>query len=534
MRLNKLKIILATCIAVSLSACNDNAKNAQRILNVDIGAEVAAVDPAMIEDGNSERVGYDLFSALVSFDQAGNLIPGLAESWDISPDNKVYTFHLRDNLRFSDNSPITANDVVFSWRRIADPKTGSPYSMYMAKLKNGNDIISGKLPVDKLGIKAIDDKTVEVELINPEPAFISMCSLVNLSIVSEKNIIAFGKSWIDPKNMVTSGAYTIKSWVTNGYMLVNKNPYYYDAKNVKIENVKFFPIVDANDSLNHYKTGDIDITWSIPTNQYNSIKEQFGNQLHTNLAEAMIYLDLNMKLAKYADAPKLRQALSMAVDREALTKEVLGQGQKPLYSFVTPTIENGKFANLNYEWSKWSRESQNDNARNMLQKAGYNQQHPLEVNILYGNSEINKKVVLSVASMWQNVFGNSVIVKTTTNDWKSFLAARKAGNYDVERTGWLPSYNYVDNYLVLFTCNSPQNTSHYCNPKLDKMLENAKLATPDERVKIINNALVMAQNDYFIVPLFQNTKSQLVNPNLKGYSEKHNHLGLEQSKWYNF
>lgn len=523
---------MATLCIVACS--KSNTPQNRNTLNVDIGAEAAAIDPAMIEDGNSERVGYDLFSALVSFDQAGNLIPGLAESWTISPDEKTYTFHLRNGIKFSDGSAITANDVVFSWQRLANPKIGSPYSMYMKKLKNGSDVVSGKLALDQLGIKAIDDKTVEVELNSPEPAFISMCSLVNLSIVSKKNIDTFGANWTTPNNLVTSGAYHIKEWVVNGYMLVNKNPYYYDANAVKIENIKFFPIVDANDSLNQYKAGDIDITWSIPTNQYANLKQQFGSQLHVNLAEAMIYLDLNMKLKKYSDAPKLRQALSMAVDREALTNDILKQGQQPLYSFVTPTIEQSKFAGLDYSWAKLSRESQNITARQMLQQAGYTSQHPLSVNILYSNSEINKKVVLAVAAMWKSTFGNAVTVTTTTNDWKSFLAARKSGNYDVERTGWLPSYNYIDNYLVLFTCNSPQNTSRYCNPKIDEMLNTAKNSSPEDRVKIIRNALTIAQNDYFIIPLFQNTKSQLINPTVKGYDENHNHLGLEQSKWYHF
>lgn len=535
MKKYKYSLLISLALSAALMACSRANKQAQDTLNIDIGAEASTLDPALIEDINSERVAYDLYSTLATVDQTGKIIPGLAESWDIAGNNKEYIFHLRPNAKFSDGTPITADDVVFSWQRIADPKIGSPYSMYMKKLANGNEIVAGKLPVDKLGIVALDSHTVKVSLVSPEPSLISVSTLINSGIVSKKAVLKYGKDWTNPQNIVTSGAYIAKEWVVHGYILAQKNPNYYDAAAVTIPKVKYYPIVDANSSLNQYKTGDIDITWSIPVDQFNAVKTQFGDQMHINLAEAMIYLDLNMTLPKYAKDRNLRQALSMAIDRQSLVNEVLAQGQKPLYSIVTPTIENGNYSGVNYPWFDMRHSDQIVSAQVLFSQSGYSAKKPLQINLSYGTSEINKKVVLAVAAMWKSAFGNAVNIVTTPYDWKSFLANRKTANYDIERTGWIPSYNYVDNYMVLYTCGSPQNTSRYCNPQFDSKLADAKNAPAAERVNIIRAALQNIQNDYFIVPLFQNTSIHLVNPRVKGYdAEHHNHLGLEQSKWYHF
>lgn len=530
------KLILLILTTISIISCskNNEASNKSNTLTVDIGAEISSLDPARIDDINSSRVSDDLFAKLVTFDQSGKLIPDLAESWTIHDNNKSFLFHLRPDIKFSDGSPITAQDVVFTFRRLADPKFGSPYSMYMQKLQNGVDVVNGKIPLDKLGITAKDNNTVEIMLTAPEPAFINMLGLTDMGIVPKHIINKFGNNWTDTQNIVTSGAYTLKERVVNGHMLVQKNPYYYDVKKVEIPYVQYLPIIDANSSLNQYKSGDIDITWTIPTSQYQDIKNQFGNQLKTRLAEALVYLDLNMTLPKYAQNKSLRQALSMAIDRNSLTKDVLSQGQQPIYSIVTPTIENGSFANLNYNWANQSYKTQLRTATELFAKSGYSSNKPLKITISYGNSEINKKITLAVAAMWKSAFGNSIQVTTASYEWKTFLAHRKLANYDIERTGWLPSYDYVDNYMVLYTCGSPQNSARYCNQQFDNTLASAKTMTKEMRIDKIRNAILSIQNDYFTIPLFQNVNINLINPRVKGYNEDHNHLNLEQSKWYHF
>lgn len=517
----------------SNAASSAQSKNGDMIV-VDNQDDAPTVDPVMSRDATSSRVLYDLFEGLTSFDQKNLTVPGLAEKWDISADGKTYTFHLRNGLKFSDGSPITASDVVFSWQRLADPANGSPYSNLVFNIVNGKDIVESKKPVKELGIKALDANTVQIQLVNPNPAFLQICAMPNTAIVSKSNVEKFGKEWTNPKNMVNSGAYSIAEWVIKGHMLLSKNPNYYDAANVQVSKINFLPIVDQSASYNQYKTGEVDVTYSVPIDQYKNVKSDYPTQLHNVPMEALYYYDFNMTSEKYKSNPNLRKALSMAVDRDTLVKSVLGQDQVPSYSFVTATIEDGKFANNQYEWATWTRQNQINAAKELFAKAGYSSSHPLEITINYNTLDQHKKVALAVASMWQQVFGADKIKVTAENqEWKTFIQARQKGNYDIARDGWTADYDSVGTYTDLFLCNNPINKSKYCNPEYDKLIYKAQ-ATQDtaERVKLIEQAIQVAQNDYAIIPLYQYTYYRLVNPRIKGYEIDNNHLDHVQSKWY--
>lgn len=540
LNIKKLTALLLIAGISGLSACSketkdsSNANKGKSLITVDNGEDAPTIDPVMAQDTTSARVLYDLFEGLTSFDQSNHTIPGLAEKWDISTDGKVYTFHLRDGLKFSDGSPITADDVVFSWQRLADPKIASPYINLAANIVNGNAIKNGKLPLSQLGVKALDAKTVQITLVSPDAKFLQICSMPNTATVSKANVTKYGQTWADPKTMVTSGAYTVGEWVIKGHMLLNKNPNYYDAKNVSINQVNILPIVDYNASFNRYKTGEIDITYSLPIDQYKTIRQDYPTQEHTAKMEALYYYDLNMTLPKFRDNLKLRQALSMAVDRETLVKDVLGQDQVPSYSYVTTTIENGKFANNRYLWASWSSDNRINEAKKLFKEAGYGPSHPLEISISYNTMDSHKKIAMAIASMWQQVFGADSIKTTAANqEWKSFIQARNTANYDVARDGWTADYDSVDAYTNLFLCKDPLNKSKYCNPAYDQLIQQAQdTQDPEQRIKLIQQALQTAQSAYAIIPLYQYTYYRLVAPRVGGYNMESNHLDHVMSKWY--
>ncbi len=532
-------LIIAVITGVTLSSCSkDSAKSTlvkdKNLITVDNGEDPPTLDTALAQDSTSARILYDLFEGLTSFDQSLKVIPGLAEKWEISPDGKVYTFHLRSSLKFSDGSPITAEDVVFSWQRLADPKVASPYNNLTANIVNGLAIIAGKLPATQLGVKALDAKTVQITLNHPDSAFLQICSMPNTAIISKANVLKFGQAWTNPKNMVTSGAYKIQEWVVKGNLLLTKNPNYYDAKNVNVKNVNFLPIVDYSASFNRYKTGEIDVSFSEPIDQYKDIQKQYPDQSHTVSMEAMYYYDFNMTLPKFKNNPNLRQALTMAVDRNILVKDVLGQGQPALYSNVTTTIEDGKFADSKYAWESWPRVQQIAKAQELFKAAGYGPNNPLEISISYNTMDSHKKIALAIASMWQQVFGAANIKTTAANqEWKSFIQDRNNANYDVARDGWNADYNSADTYTNLFICGNPLNKSKYCNPTYDKLILQAQNTTDDgQRVQLIKQALQIVQNDYAIIPLYQYTYYRLVNPRVKGYTMTNNHFDHVMSKWY--
>lgn len=501
-------------------------------LSVDIGAEIPTFDPALAEDGNTYRVINDLFAGLVDFDQANRPIPGMAEKWEISPDGLTYTFHLRPHLKFSDGSPITANDFVYSWRRLIDPKLGSSYAFLLKDVLNGAAIIQGKLPPASLGISAPDSETVVVKLSHPSNAFLSYLTVPNVYVVSQANLEKYGESWTLPQNMVTSGAYTFKDHVLNGYILTARNPEFYQESAVHIPYVKYFPFVDANASLSNFKTGALDTTWqNVPIDQYASLKKQYPEELHTFMWERVNYLNFNMKLPKYANNLKLRQALALAIDRDSLTQVVLAAGQTPLYSVVTPTIENGKYADIKYSWSSLAKNKRIAEAQELYKQAGYGTNNPLTITLKYQTNDLTKKVMLAIMSMWQETLG--VKVNLVNEELKVLFPDLKNGNYDMAEGRWGADYNSVTTYTPLFICNNGNNRSHYCNPKYDALIAKAEAtANPVQQEQLYKQALNVAMTDYPVIPLFEPTHQRLVSKRVQGYQIDSNYLDNVQSKWF--
>lgn len=521
--------------STALAAANTTADSSDaNTFRVDICAEIPTFDPVMAEDWYTYRVINDLYAGLVDFDQANRPIPGMAGSWEISSDGLTYTFHLRPDLKFSNGAPITASDFVYSWQRLVDPATGSAYAFLLKDVVNAPEIIDGKSVPGNLGVSAPDDKTFIVKLIHPTNAFLSYITTPNVFVVSKAIVEKYGESWTQPQNIVTSGAYVLKEHVMNGYILASKNPNYYAANDVKIANVKYFPFVDGNASISNYKTGALDATCqTVPIDQYKKLSVDYPKELHTFKWERIEFLNLNMQSAKYAKNPKLRQALTLAIDRTNLAELVLGAGQTPLYSIVTPTIENGKYADIHYAWSDWPRDKQIALARELYKEAGYSKEHPLTVNLKYQTNDLNKKVMVAVMSMWQDVLG--VKVNLVNEELKVLTPDLRSGNYDIAQGRWGADYNSVTTYTPLFICNNGNNRSHYCNPLYDELIAKAE-ATADlkQQEKLYKQALQLVLNDYPIIPLFEPTHQRLVNLRVKGYNIDSNYLDNVQTKWFSF
>lgn len=528
------KLLIIVMLALGIGSCTRSSTLANRkgMVRIDILSEVPYLDPALSMDSSSTRVAYDLFSGLVDFDQQNRVIPGMAESWEISADGKTYTFHLRHSLKFSDGSPITAQDFVYSWRRLVDPQTASTYNYILDDVINAKAIGSKQAKADSLGVSAPNKTTFVVKLYRANPIFIRILTLPNVAVVPKKVIEKYGPAWIEPNHIVTSGAYILKEHVINGYMLAVKNPYYYDQANVHIQQVKYLPYGSINAAVPSYKSGGLDVIFqNVPVDQYRGLKLRYPKEVHTVLQEALYYYDFNMKNPELANNLKLRKALSMAIDRKVLTEHVLMQGQLPLYSVVTLTVESGAYANLKYEWESWPRDQQISEARRLYKEAGYGPERPFKVAISYNTDTMHKKAALAVASMWGDVLG----VQTSSNnqEWKTFLLARIKGDYQIARDGWIADYDSVTSYTPLYTCHNDQNNSHYCNSKVDDLVKQAEnTLDPKQQVKLYSQALRLVMDDYPVIPMFQYTYTEMYNPEyIKGYDITHNYFEHEQTKW---
>ena len=524
---------------LGLSSCDKNSSSnksqsangtSSNLLVIDLGGDVPTLDPAMVEDDIGNRVIFDLYDGLVSFDQDNNPILSMAKSYTVSPDGKTYTFALRDNLKFSNGYKITSDDFVYSWQRAVSSELGSPYAYLMDGIVNAKTITAGKMDKNKLGVKAVNLSTVQISLVAPDSDFIKKMTMPIFYVVDRNEIEKYKDRWTEPGNLVSSGAYVLKDHIINGYIILNKNANYFDESNVHVNTIKFTANGDDNTNYMQYKAGGVDTTFTLPIDQRVSAKATYPQQYKETSKEAINFYDFNMALPEFKNNPKLRQALSMAIDRGTLATKVLGTAV-PLYAPVSSTIDEGKYGDLHYDWESWPRDKQIAEAQRLYKEAGYSAAKPLTVQISYNTADSLKKVALAISSMWKDTLGVNTTIANM--EWKTFLQARRNGNYEIARDGWVADYNSVFVYTPSYLCGNPQNNSQYCNPKYDALVNQALLASDDaSKVKLLHQAFQIVMNDYPTIPMFQNNYYRLVDQKIGGYVITGNHLDHVKSKWY--
>lgn len=526
------QIILTIITAIGLVACqNSNLSHPQDTLRVDLAGDINTFDPQTIVDFNSFRVLSDLNEGIIDMDQSNRPKAGMAESWTISSDGKTYLFKLRPDLHFSDGTTLTAKDFVYSWQRLINPKTGG-YSFIIDHVKNAKQIIAGKLNPNQLGVFAVTNTLLKVELDAPDPAFLAKLTAVFSTAVPRHVIEQYGESWTSPQHLVTNGAYKLDQHIVNGEIKLTKNQDFYQANQVTIPKLVFIPYTDRNAALAAYKSGDLDIVTGVPIDQYRSIQSEFNNQLHTVKMEGMAFYSLNTRLPELKSR-EVRQALSMAIDREVLAKQILGTGQTGLYSYVTPTIENARYRNLDYSWRSVTRDQQIKLAQQLYAKAGYDKVSALKLTILYDNNDASRKVAIAIADMWKTNLG--VNVTLSSQDWKSYLQSRKTGAFVVIRNNWGAAYNMITTYTPEYQCNSEVNVSGLCLPMYDGLLSQADSEhNEDKQTALYRKAIFVAMNEYASIPLYQNSYTMLIKPYVRGLDVESNLLEDIRSKWIQF
>ncbi len=493
------------------------------------GAEPTTLDPTLGEGVPGSNVMRDLYETLMTEDSEGNVILGQAESYTISDDKTIYTFKIRKDAKWSNGDDVTAADFEYSFKRGVDPKVAAKYSWYFKILgiKNGADILDGKKPVDSLGVKALDSKTLEITLSKPIPYFLIGIAHITTAPVPKKVIEKFGKKWTNPKNIVTNGPYVLKEWVVNEKIVLVKSDKYYAKNDVKIDKVTFLPIPEQTTELNRYKAGEIDYLYELPKNQYKNLVKTIPNEVKVLGRVGTYYYYLNMKKKPFDDV-RVRRALSYGVNRDILSEKVLGTGEIPAYTFV-PDIVSGYTAPIP-EYQKWTQKQRDEKARELLAQAGITKSNPLKFELLYNTSEQHKRNALAISSMWKKVFKGAVIVTLKNQEWKTYLQEKKAGNYEVARAGWIGDYNEASTMLDLLTKGHSSNNSFFSNPKYDKLMNEAR-ATTDEskRNKLYQEIDLIVAEDMPVIPLFQYSNARLVKERVGGYP-KVNPLGAIYTK----
>lgn len=482
------------------------------------GAEVSSLDPHKIEGVPESNVSRDLLEGLVISDVNGKTSPGVAESWD-NKDFKVWTFHLRKDAKWSNGEPVTAQDFVYSWQRLADPKTASPYASYLqyGHLLNIDDIIAGKKSPDTLGVKAIDDHTFEVTLSEAVPYFYKLPVYVAMSPVNKAAVEKFGEKWTQPQNWVGNGAYKLKSWVVNEKMVLERNPQYWDNAHTVINQVTYLPIASEVTDVNRYRSGEIDMTYNyLPIELFQKLKKEIPNEVKVYPYLCTYYYEINNQKPPFNDV-RVRTALRLGLSQDILTNKVKNQGDIPAYGFVPPYIDG--FKAQTPEWFTWSQEKRNAEAKKLLAEAGYTADKPLTLNLLYNTSDLHKKMAIAAASIWKQNIG--VDVKLENQEWKTFLSSRHQGSYDIARGGWCADYNEPSTFLNSMLSDSSSNTAHYKSKEFDALVaKSLQVKTDEERADVYQQAEALLNKDAVIAPVYYYANTRLVKPYVGGLTGK--------------
>lgn len=482
------------------------------------GAEVQSLDPHKIEGVPESNVNRDLFEGLLVTDVDGHPAPGVAEKWE-NKDFKVWTFRLRKDAKWSDGTPVTAEDFVYSWQRLANPNTASPYASYLqyGHIANIDDIIAGKKPVIDLGVKAIDANTFEVTLSEPVPYFYKLLVHPSVSPVPKSAVEKFGEKWTQPANIVTNGAYKLKDWVVNERMVLERNPQYWDNAKTVINQVTYLPISSEVTDVNRYRSGEIDMTYNnMPIELFQKLKKEIPKEVHVDPYLCTYYYEINNQKAPFTDV-RVRTALKLALDRDIIVNKVKNQGDLPAYSYTPPYTDGMKL--VEPEWFKWSQEKRNEEAKKLLAEAGYTADKPLTFNLLYNTSDLHKKLAIAVASIWKKNLG--VNVKLENQEWKTFLDTRHQGTFDVARAGWCADYNEPTSFLNTMLSDSSNNTAHYKSPAFDKIIaDTLKVSDDAQRAELYAKSEEQLDKDSAIVPVYYYVNARLVKPWVGGYTGK--------------
>ena len=479
------------------------------------GSEPASLDPHKVESDVEFNIISDLFDGLVSVSPAGEIQPRLAEKWE-NKDNTVWTFHLRPGITWSDGTPITAEDIVWSWQRLVDPKTASPYASYPGSMRivNGTDIAEGKKAPESLGVKAINDTTLEVTLTQPNAAFLAMLAHPSLVPIDKVLVGRFGDKWTKPEHFVSSGAYKLSQWVVNERIVAVRNPKYWDNEHTVIKKVTYLPISSEAADVNRYKAGEIDIVYTVPINQFAQLKKTLGSELDVSPQLATYYYQFNTTRPPFNDA-RVRKALNLALDKDIIADKVLGQGQRPAWLISQPDIGGVKLQNPDY--ASWPMDKRIAEAKKLLAEAGFNDSHPLSFNLLYNTSESHQRIAIAASSMWKKNLG--VEAKLQNQEWKTMLDTMHTHNFDAVRYAWIADYDDAATFLNNFRTVDSQNTTQYSNPDYDRALVNAaKSKTAEERGKFYQQAEDLLGRDVPAIPVYHYVRTHLVKPWVGGFT----------------
>jgi len=514
--------LLAAAVMLLVSACGPSKPSrppcpqGKVCLEYGNGSEPLTLDPALSAGTWENRIIGDLMEGLASEDAAGRPIPGVATSWETSADGLVWTFHLRRS-RWSDGAPLTAEDFVFGLRRTLDPKTASEYAALLYAIKNAEAVNTGRAPPEQLGVSAPDPYTVRIELAHPAPYLLQLAAHTTTMPAPRHVLAKDPKAWAQPGKYVSNGAYTLAAWRLGDRVTVVRNPRYYGAEDVCIDQINYYPTTDTSSAERRVRRGELDINSDIQSNRIAFLRQpdQMPAYVRVHTYFGTAYMPFNTAGAPALRDRRVRQALAMAIDRDFITKKLLRGGQVSAYALVPPGTANYQ-AGPRFYWADWTFERRQSEARRLLAEAGYGPGRPLKIEIKHRNSADPSLFMPAVQADWKAIGVDATIVATEV---QIAYASFRAKDFQVGDVGWIGDYNDPMAFLYLQQSQTGgQNYGGYNNPRYD-----ALLAQADNEADIARRAALLAEaeqlllDDAPIAPLYNYVNKNLVSPRVTGW-----------------
>jgi oligopeptide transport system substrate-binding protein len=489
------------------------------VLNRGNGPEPSTLDAHRCQEVACGNVLRDLYEGLVAEGPDGAAIPGTAESWEMSADGLTWTFHLRANLRWSNGESLDAPQVAASFRRAFAPTTAAPFAEQFDALRNARAVEQGKLPLSALGVEATGPRTVMFHLTRPAP----MPRLLLLPIAYPAYLPAirkYGAQHTRPGNMVSNGAYRLRAWLPQAAITLERNPYFRTP--APIANVRYHVTEDAGSELKRYEAGDLDLTETLPPQPLVQLRARFGNELRIAPYLGAFWFGLNVTKPPFDDrdgkhsALALRQALSLAVDRDKLTRYLTGFGETNAFGIVPPQVSG--YTPPPIAAAQWTQAQREREAQRLFRVGGYTRDDPPTIELRFNTSVLHRRLALAVAAMWRETLGVHVTLRN--EEWKVFVQNRRMRAItQAFRGGWIADVDDARNFLAAFVSNSALNWTGWRDPKFDALISSAD-AEPDE---VHRNALLAQAEARLlaaqpVLPLYFYTSKHLVKPWVVGYT----------------
>ncbi len=524
MKKRLLALTLVAAMGISLFAgCGGNTDGGDTgaagggVVTHNLSSEPKSIDPALNTAVDGHQVIIGVFEGLCRLDEKDQGIPGIAESWDISEDNLTYTFHLRD-AKWSDGQPVKASDFVYAWKRAVDPATAAEYAYQMYYLKNGEAINNGEKPVDELGVKAIDDKTLEVTLESVTPYFLQLTAFPTYMPVREDVVSADPEGWaLNMDTYIGNGPFKVQEWKHDDVLKLVKNENYYDADKVKLDGIDYVFIVEASTAVSAFESGEIDYMEAVPAEKI-AVLEEANDENFKILPYLGTYFYIFNMNQEPVNNPKVRKALSLAINRTDIVEQVTKAGQVPATGFVPKGVSMSDgttdFQETAGDYNMPIDDSKVEEAKQLMAEAGYpdGQGFPT-IELLYNTNEGHKAIAEAIQAMWKQNLG--INVELRNEEWKVFQTSRNEGNYTIARHGWIGDYVDPMTFLDMWITNSGNNDAKFSNPKYDELITKAKSTLGKERDDAMLEAQSILMEELPVMPIYYYTNAILMRSAVK-------------------